>query len=250
MTSSHAQAGTVAPPQAIAAGKRRARRVLIVDDHPLVRHGLRHILEGEEDLAVCGEAQTAHDTRSAIGELLPDALICEINLRHVDGMELVRMVREQYPRLPILVLSAHDENLYAERTLSAGASGYIMKQAPSEQFLASLRRVLDGQVYVSEAVGRNLIRGYAAGNSTLSPDPVDRLSNRELQILHMIGEGMSTRETAVSLHLSIKTVESHRQRIKRKLNLRTGAQLVRYAVAGLSATLTARCARTQDKQDN
>jgi DNA-binding NarL/FixJ family response regulator len=247
MTSGHTQLGAAAPRQATVAVKGRARRVLIVDDHPIVRQGLRHILEGEEDLAVCGEAQTAQDTPSAIGELLPDALICEINLRHVDGLDLVRMVREQYPRLPILVLSAHDENLYAERSLSAGASGYIMKQAPSEQFLASLRRVLDGHVYVSEAVGRNLIRGYAAGNSSTAPDPVARLSNRELQILHMIGEGMSTREAAVSLQLSIKTVESHRQRIKRKLNLSTGAQLVRYAVAGLSATLTVRCARTLAK---
>jgi DNA-binding NarL/FixJ family response regulator len=246
MSGNHARLGAAAPLQAIAA-ERRVRRVLIVDDHPLVRHGLRHIMEGEDDLAVCGETQTVDDTRSAIRELLPDALICEISMKHVDGIDLVRMVRAQYPRLPILVLSAHDENLYAERMLSAGASGYIMKQAPSEQFLASLRRVLDGHVYVSEAVGRSLIRGYAAGNSSASPDPVARLSDRELQVLRMIGEGMSTRETAQSLHLSIKTVESHRQRIKRKLNLSSGAQLVRYAVASLSATLTIRCARTHAK---
>jgi len=144
-------------------------------------------------------------------------------LKHSDGIELVRHVRAHHPHLPILVLSALDEAVYAERMLSVGANGYITKQAPSEQFLVSLRRVLDGDIYVSEAVGNNMIRKYA-----------DRLSNRELQILLMIGKGMSTRETAHSLHLSIKTVESHRQRIKRKLNLSTGSQLVRYALLGLS----------------
>jgi DNA-binding NarL/FixJ family response regulator len=114
--------------------------------------------------------------------------------------------------------------------LSAGANGYIMKQAASEQFLISLRRVLDGNIYVSEAVGNNMIQKFASGGSYLSANPIDRLSNRELQILHMIGKGMSTRETAQALNLSIKTVESHRQRIKRKLNLSTGTQLVQYAV--------------------
>jgi DNA-binding NarL/FixJ family response regulator len=128
------------------------------------------------------------------------------------------------------VLSMHDEAIYAERMLSAGANGYIMKQAASEQFLVALRRVLDGGIYVSEAVGNNMIQKFAAGGSYISANPIDRLSNRELQILHMIGKGMSTRETAHSLNLSIKTVESHRQRIKRKLNLSTGTQLVQYAV--------------------
>jgi len=124
----------------------------------------------------------------------------------------------------------HDETIYAERMLSAGANGYIMKQAASDQFLISLRRVLDGGIYVSEAVGNNMIQKFAAGGSYISSNPIDRLSNRELQILHMIGKGMSTRETAQALNLSIKTVESHRQRIKRKLNLNTGTQLVQYAV--------------------
>jgi DNA-binding NarL/FixJ family response regulator len=139
-------------------------------------------------------------------------------------------VRAHYPHLPILVLSMHDETIYAERMLSAGANGYIMKQAASDQFLISLRRVLDGNIYVSEAVGNNMIQKFATGGSYTSANPIDRLSNRELQILHMIGKGMSTRETAHALNLSVKTVESHRQRIKRKLNLTTGTQLVQYAV--------------------
>ncbi len=214
----------------VTAGKRRVRRVLIVDDHPIVRQGLRRIMETEDDLTVCGEAETARDARNAIKELNPDVMIADISLKQGDGIELVRDVRAHHPQLPILVLSMHDETIYAERMLSAGANGYIMKQAASEQFLVSLRRVLDGNIYVSEAVGNNMIQKFAAGGSYISANPIDRLSNRELQILHMIGKGMSTRETAHSLNLSIKTVESHRQRIKRKLNLSTGTQLVQYAV--------------------
>jgi len=221
---------TRSAPEAGIEGKRRARRVLIVDDHPIVRQGLRRVMEGEEDLVVCGEAETARDARIAIKELNPDVVIVDISLRQSDGIELVREVRAHLPLLPILVLSMHDEAIYAERMLSAGANGYIMKQAASEQFLVSLRRVLDGGIYVSEAVGNSMIQKFAAGGTYLSTNPIDRLSNRELQILHMIGKGMSTRESALSLNLSIKTVESHRQRIKRKLNLTTGTQLVQYAV--------------------
>jgi len=211
-------------------GKRRVRRVLIVDDHPIVRQGLRRVMENEEDLLVCGEAETVRDARLAIKDLTPDVMIADISLKQGDGIELVRDVRAHHPQLPILVLSMHDETIYAERMLAAGANGYIMKQAASDQFLIALRRVLDGGIYVSEAVGNNMIQKFAAGGAYISANPIDRLSNRELQILHMIGKGMSTRETAHSLNLSIKTVESHRQRIKRKLNLSTGTQLVQYAV--------------------
>jgi len=214
--------------QMLAAETRNVRRVLIVDDHPVVRQGLRHLLESADDLDVCGEAETAIDARTAIDRLHPDVLICDISLRQVDGIELVRNLRAHYPRLPILVLSALDETIYSARMLALGVSGYIMKEAPAEQLLASLRRVLEGNIYVSEAVSTSLLSRFAAGTAHL--DPIDRLTNRELQILHMIGKGASTRETARLLHLSIKTVESHRQRIKRKLNLTTGNQLLRYAV--------------------
>src|SRR6202035_4236149 len=230
MVASNTWVRSPAPPAGPGNGKRKVRRVLIVDDHPIVRQGLRRVMENEEDLTVCGEAETARDARTAIKELSPDVMIADISLKQGDGIELVRDVRAHYPNLPILVLSMHDETIYAERMLSAGANGYIMKQAASEQFLISLRRVLDGNIYVSEAVGNNMIQKFAAGGSYISANPIDRLSNRELQILHMIGKGMSTRETAQSLNLSIKTVESHRQRIKRKLNLSTGTQLVQYAV--------------------
>jgi DNA-binding NarL/FixJ family response regulator len=213
------------------------RRVLIVDDHPVVRQGLRYLLENADDLSVCGEAETAKDARTAIDRLHPHVLICDISLSQVDGIELVRSLRAHYPQLPILVLSALDEAIYSARMLALGVSGYIMKQASTDQLLASLRRVLDGNIYVSEAMSNSLLSGFAGGTAQMSVDPLERLSNRELQILHLIGKGTSTREAAQMLHLSIKTIESHRQRIKRKLHLTTGVQLLRYAVLSLAQRL-------------
>jgi len=198
-------------------------------------------MEAEEDLSVCGEAETARAARSAIKDLRPDGVIIDITLKQGDGVELVRDVRAHHPELPILVLSMHDEAIYAERMLSAGANGYLMKNAASEQFLEALRRVLDGRIYLSESVSNNMIQKLASGATYVS-NPIDRLSNRELQILHMIGKGMSTKETAHSLNLSIKTVESHRQRIKRKLNLNTGTQLVQYAVNWFTGREAGNCA--------
>lgn len=212
------------------AAKKKARRLLIVDDHPIVRQGLRRVIDQEEDLDVCGEAETVREARAAIRERRPDAVIVDISLRQGDGLELVRDVRAQYPSLPILVLSMHDEAIYAERMLSAGANGYIMKQAASEQFLAAVRRVLDGGIYVSDSVSNSMIQKFTSGGAHIAANPIDRLSNREIQILHLIGKGLSTRQTAEALALSVKTVESHRQRIKKKLNLTTGTQLVQYAV--------------------
>lgn len=233
MTLSNTYVRTAPSPSGLLGKQLPVRRVLIIDDHPIVREGLRSILDGEDDLAVCGEAQTVHEARNAIKQLEPDLVITEFSLKQGDGIDLVRDVRAHHPRLPILVLSSHDEAIYAERMLAAGANGYIMKQASGEQFLGSLRQVLDGHIYVSESVGNNMIHKFAAGGPRRSANPIDRLSNREMQILHMIGKGMSTREAAQILHLSIKTIESHRQRIKRKLNLSTGSQLIRFAVAGL-----------------
>jgi len=210
------------------------RRVLIVDDHPIVRQGLRRIVEDQHDLVVCGEAQTRDDVRAALAEQHPDVLICDISSKNGGGIDLVRYARAHHPRLRILVLSALDETLYAERMLALGANGYITKESSTDEFLASMRSVLDGQIYVSETIRRNVLRRYAGRMSPKPDDPIDRLSNRELQILHMIGRGMSTRETAQALHLSVKTVESHRQSIKRKLNLGTATQLMRYAVLDLA----------------
>jgi DNA-binding NarL/FixJ family response regulator len=213
-------------------GRQHVWRALIVDDHPIVRQGLRHVMENQDDLMVCGEADTVSGARVAIAESNPDMLICDIRLKDDDGIELVRQVRAHHPQLPILVYSVHDELIYAERMLSVGASGYIMKEARGEQLLTAMRRVLEGNIYLSEAVSESLIRKHKDKRGDRSVNPIDRLSDRELQILQMIGRGMSTRETAHALHLSVKTIESHRQRIKRKLNLTTGSQLVHYAILG------------------
>jgi DNA-binding NarL/FixJ family response regulator len=206
------------------------RRVLIVDDHPIVRQGLRRMIEPEPDLVVCGEVQTEREARAAIRALSPDVVIVDISLAQGDGLELVRDVHAQQPELPMLVLSMHDELIYAERLLAAGASGYIMKQAASDQLLIALRQVLAGGTYLSESLAGSLGRNEGGIGGAVSGDPIDRLSNRELQVLSLIGRGLSSREAAEALGLSVKTVETHRQSLKRKLNLATNAQLLQYAI--------------------
>jgi DNA-binding NarL/FixJ family response regulator len=210
----------------------RKRKVLIVDDHPIVRQGLRLMIDEEPDLLVCGEAQSEREARTAIRELQPDIVIVDISLAQGDGLELVRDVHAHHPGLPMLVLSMHDELIYAERLLAAGASGYIMKHAASDQLLVALRRVLAGGRYLSESLSENLDRQKGGGHSLSATreDPIERLSNRELQVLSLIGRGQSSREAADRLGLSIKTVETHRQSLKRKLNLATNAQLLQYAI--------------------
>jgi len=216
-----------APPQPRAA----ARRVLIVDDHPIVRQGLRRMIDPEPDLTVCGEAQSEREARAAIRDLDPDVVIVDISLSQGDGLELVRDVHAQRPELPMLVLSMHDEAIYAGRLLAAGASGYIMKHAASEQLLVALRRVLTGGMYVSEALATQLpaVDGEDVPRATPA-DPIGRLSNRELQVLNLIGRGLSSRQAGDMLGVSIKTVESHRQSLKRKLNLITNAQLLQFSI--------------------
>jgi DNA-binding NarL/FixJ family response regulator len=212
----------------LAAGK---RKVLIVDDHPIVRQGLRLMIDEEPDLKVCGEAQSEREARIAIRDLEPDVVIVDISLAQGDGLELVRDVHAHHPELPMLVLSMHDELIYAERLLAAGASGYIMKQAASDQLLVALRRVLAGERYVSESLAENLGRPRGGSDGRIQgDDPIERLSNRELQVLSLIGRGQSSREAADRLGLSVKTVETHRQSLKRKLNLATNAQLLQYAI--------------------
>ena len=209
---------------------RGQRRVLIVDDHPIVRQGLRRMIETEADLVVCGEVQSEREARAAIRALVPDVVIVDISLAQGDGLELVRDVHAQQPELPMLVLSMHDELIYGERLLAAGASGYIMKQAASDQLLIALRRVLSGGIYVSESLAVSMGKPRPGGVDGVACDPIDRLSNREFQVLSLIGRGLSSREAADGLGLSVKTVETHRQSLKRKLNLATNAQLLQYAI--------------------
>jgi len=220
----------VVPHTPVMTQSRGQRRVLIVDDHPIVRQGLRRMIETEADLVVCGEVQTEREARAAIRALAPDVVIVDISLTQGDGLELVRDVHAQRPELPMLVLSMHDELIYGERLLAAGACGYIMKQAASDQLLVALRRVLSGEIYISDALAGSLGRTRVENGNGIGGDPIDRLSNRELQVLSLIGRGLSSREAADGLGLSVKTVETHRQSLKRKLNLATNAQLLQYAI--------------------
>ena len=207
------------------------RSVLIVDDHPIVRQGLSQLINAEDDLEVSGNAATVEEALQSLGDSDPDVVIVDLSLAHSDGLELVKEIRKEARHLPVLVLSMHDENMYAERLLSAGANGYIMKQAAADQLLIALRRVLAGGVYVSEHLGASMIERIAGNDPKQTSNPIERLSNRELQVLNLIGRGKTTREVAENLTLSVKTVESHRQRIKKKLNLQTSAQLVQFAVS-------------------
>jgi DNA-binding NarL/FixJ family response regulator len=206
------------------------RKVFIVDDHPIVRQGLAQLINHENDLTVCGEAAGVKEARAGIGTAEPDIVIVDLSLRDSDGLELIKDIRSKYRQLPVLVLSMHDESIYAERLLSAGANGYIMKQAAADQLLIALRRVLGGGIYVSEQVGASMIERFAVSGARQQADPIERLSNRELQVLNLIGRAKTTRQIADDLNLSVKTVESHRQRIKKKLNLTSSPQLVQFAV--------------------
>jgi DNA-binding NarL/FixJ family response regulator len=201
------------------------RRVLIVDDHPVVRQGIRLMIEAEPDLTICGEAQTEQQARKLVRELKPDALVVDLSLTEGDGFNVVRDVHAHFPGIRILVLSMHDEAIYAERLLSEGAAGYIMKQAATDQLITALRTVLRGERFVSDSLKRSLEARRAAEGG-----PSSRLSARELQVISLIGRGLGTREIADNLSLSVKTVETHRLTIKRKLALDTNAQLVQYAI--------------------
>jgi len=201
------------------------RRVLIVDDHPVVRQGIKLMVNAQPDLTVCGEAQSEQEARRLVRELHPDALVVDLSLDHGDGFNVVRDVSAHFPDIRVLVLSMHDEAVYAERLISQGASGYIMKQAATEQLITALRAVLRGERFMSETLKASLaVRDAEEGDSG------SRLSARELQVISLIGRGLATREIAENLSLSVKTVETHRLTIKRKLALDTNAQLVQYAI--------------------
>ncbi len=208
----------------------RAHRVLIVDDHPLVRQGLRWLVDQEDDLEICGEAADVKEARAALQQTQPNVVVLDLSLRDSNGIDLIKAIRSKYEQLPVLVCSIHDERIYAERLLSAGANGYIMKEATADQFLVALRQVLAGELYVSERVKTRMMERSAAGGRRQTGDRTERLSNREFEILGLIGQGKTTRQVAESLSLSVKTVDSHRQRIKKKLGLQTSAQVVQFAI--------------------
>ena len=206
------------------------RKILIVDDHPIVRDGLIRLIHEEQDLTVCGQAEDAHQALKAISESRPDIAIVDITLKSSDGIDLMKNIRSQYPKLPVLILSMHDEALYAERALRAGAKGYIMKQEASEKLLEAVREILSGRIYCSDKISRRVMHKFARGKADIKDSPIDSLSDRELQVFRLIGCGYRTSEIAKKLYLSVKTIETYRTHIKEKLNLANSAELLRYAI--------------------
>jgi DNA-binding NarL/FixJ family response regulator len=217
-----------ANPQRVTQAKKKA--VFVVDDHPLLRQGLALMINREPDLKVCGEAEEAQAALKEISALKPDILIVDISLRGPDGLDLLKNLRMLYPDLPVLILSMHDESIYAERALRARANGYIMKQEATEKVLIAIRRILAGDIYLSEKMSNKLLHQFISGASWNENSRLSVLSDRELEVFRQIGEGRSTRQIAENLHLSIKTVETYQAHIKEKLSLRTGRELVQHAI--------------------
>ena len=207
------------------------KNIIVVDDHPVVRQGLAKLLSDERDLALCGEAENARDGLQAIGKLKPDLAIVDISLAGKTGLELIKDIRAQYPQLPVLVLSMHDELIYAERALRAGARGYVMKQEGGKMLVQAIRQVLSGQVYVTPKMSANILGRLSDGRAKLARSPVENLTEREFEVFQLIGQGLSTRQIAEQLHVSVKTVEVHRVHIKEKLHLQAGPALMRYAMS-------------------
>ena len=206
------------------------RAVFVIDDHPIVREGLVQLINREADLVVCGLAEDAYGALKAMESLKPNIAIADISLKGADGIELIKNLKLRMPTLPVLVLSIHDETFYAPRVLRAGARGYIMKQEATENVLVALRRVLSGEIYLSERMANKMLQQFVGVVKIPQSFPVDRLSDRELEVFRLIGQGLGTRRIAEDLHLSVKTVESYREHIKEKMTLSDASELVRHAI--------------------
>ena len=205
------------------------KRIVIVDDHPMMREGLAQLIDHETDLQAIAQADTAAQALEVISASVPDLLLLDISLPDKNGLELIKDVQALHPTLPVLVVSMHDESLYAERVLRAGGRGYIMKQEGGKKLMEAIRAVLGGRIYVSEKISASILETFS-GHRTEGQSSVGRLSDREFEVFQLLGQGEATRQIAKRLHLSIKTVEVHRANIRRKLELTSGGELVRYAI--------------------
>lgn len=213
-------------------------RVFLVDDHPLIRKGLRLAVEAEQDLSVCGEASTAEEALSIVPKVCPDLVIVDISLPGMSGLDLIKELEMIRPGTKTLVFSRHDETLYAERAIRAGARGYVMKSEGGGSLIEAIRKIRMGGIHVSAVINERLLQGIASGQQSFNQSPAEALSGRELEVFEMTGHGLGTREIAERLDLSIKTVESYRARIKMKLNLANAAELVQHAVQWAESSST------------
>jgi DNA-binding NarL/FixJ family response regulator len=208
----------------------KKRQVFIVDDHPLVREWLTNLINQQSDLSVCGEAATAAEAMQAVAVLKPEVAIVDISLRDSSGIELIKDLKRSCPALIVLVLSMHEESHYAERALRAGAKGYIMKRETTKKVIEAIRRVLEGKFYLSDTVAQAITAEFVEGKTLATRSPVEQLSDRELAVFGLLGQGMGTRRIAETLRLSVKTVQAYCGRIKEKLNLGSATELVREAI--------------------
>ena len=203
---------------------------MIVDDHPMMREGLAQLLDHESDLQACGQADSAGQALNAVNAAAPDLVLLDISLPDRNGLELIKDLHTLHPQLPILVVSMHDEAIYAERVLRAGGRGYIMKQEGGRKLMQAVRQVLSGQVYVSEKMSARILEMFSGRRAESEQSPVERLSDREFEVFQLVGQGEGTRQIAQRLRLSVKTVEVHRANIRKKLELASGTEVVRYAI--------------------
>jgi DNA-binding NarL/FixJ family response regulator len=211
------------------------KRLLIVDDHPIFRHGISQLIRQLRDVSICGEADNAQSALDAMRRYTPEVVLMDISMPGKNGIELIKLMLAEQPRLVILVLSMHDESIYALRALRAGAKGYVMKQQAMENVLDALRKVLDGGIYISPQFGEKLVFKVIQGSDSDLGTPVDKLSDRELEVLQLFGRNKSTREIADTLHLSVKTIETHRAHIKEKLGFKDADEMVKFAVEWITA---------------
>jgi len=209
----------------------RKRRILLVDDHPVTREGLARLINHEPGLEVCGEANTATKAVSIIDQLKPDLVVVDVSLgKGASGLELIKDLLARDQKLRILALSTHDESLYAERALRAGAKGYVMKQEPTAEVMEAMRKVMDGEIYLSKAMNERMLQRMTGSTTALLATEIDQLSDRELEVYRLLGQGRGTRQIAGELHLSVSTVETYRTHIKEKLHISSAPELVRRAV--------------------
>jgi DNA-binding NarL/FixJ family response regulator len=213
-------------------------RILLVDDHAVVRFGIAQLINRQPDMTVCGEEEDASRALGAIATLKPQLVIADISLKDSSGLELMRNIKAQYAGLPILVVSGHDESVYAEIAFRAGALGYLMKEEALDKIVMAIRRVLSGAIYVSDTLAAKMLQQQIRGQTSINESPVKDLSDRELEVFQLIGQWKTTRDIAEELHLSVKTIEYYREQIKRKLSLKNAAELTQRATAWVGREAT------------
>ena len=204
-------------------------KILIVDDHPLLRQGIAQLINQQKDMHVCGQAEESRQVVDMVKKTSPDIIVLDVSLKGANGIELLKDIKTYFPKIKVLVLSMHDETVYGPRAIRAGAAGYVMKHEAIDRVITALRKILQGELYLSDAMSARMLHRMI-GHSSPTANPIDELSDRELEVFNLLGKGLSTRAIAEQLHLSVKTIESHRAHIKEKLSLENATELMHHAI--------------------